>query len=59
MERIDKGEYYYRPAKQKAYSVSSPFVFRTLPRLAALIIGSGSYVTVEGAIDDTERLHRM
>ena len=39
MERIDKGEYYYRPAKQKAYSVSSPFVFRTLPRLAALIIG--------------------
>ena len=50
------GEFSYRHAKQKAYSISSPFVFQTLPRLAAAIIRSGSYVTIESAIADRSRL---
>ena len=50
------GEFSYRHAKQKAYSISSPFVFQTLPRLAAAIIRSGSYVTIESATDDRSRL---
>ena len=35
---MEISEFHYRPTQEKAYSVSSPFVFRILPRLAAAII---------------------